>query len=1108
MFRFKRLFRFLAGWFGVIALLSISPVSASEKVAPAGSRQGPEIFVQMGHSDNVSSVAFSPDGKYLASGSGDKSVRIWDVGTGREIRTLRLEQPVFGHNSVKFSPEGRYLASAEADGFIRLWDRANGTELKKFPISISEKLGKNETMTGSAMAIAFSPNGKSLIVAATVYFYQGGEASRRSKAVINLWDVKTGKLDKMIPVHAEKISDMALSPDGKYALLGCEEPDNTVRLLDMATGKEIRKFAGHSKTVHSVTVSPDGEYAASGSEDKAIAMWHIKSGKKIKTFANPQRYERFSLAFSPDGKRLIVSGLSEVELWDVSTSRVIATLKGDGLDPWAVIFSPDGLHAAVSARYGVALWDISAVAYGGVYHDSENAAKLYGYSLGKTRRFGGDVKGACFAYFSVDGRKIRSVSVIDRLEGTMMSEEGAGCPYKENRFFRKGTKIDDYKSFTIVDSKTDKEVLKVDATEASNDFIFRVLAFSDDGKTVLLSDKEAKKVTVFDIEKKQNSATLETLEAWALSSAAFSPDGKYVATKSPADENSLTLWDVSAGKQLRTFKGHSHIITKIKYTSNGEYILSSSMDNTLKLWDPRTGAEIRSFKGHADVVDAIAFSPDDKYILSGSWDGIIKRWDLATGKELQTLRGHTNWVQSVAFSSDSRYTVSASRDGTTRLWDLSTGREIAQFISFTDGEWVVITPEGYYNASENGDKHLNVRIGNNVYGVDQYREAFYRPDLAKLALAGGSLKDFRKLADVKQPPAVSIVDTPKNIDREEATVKVKIVDIGGGIGDVRLYLNGSAVVLDSSRGVALTPRDDRTVYKTYAVRLTSGLNTIRAIVFNGDNTMQSNDALHEMTASFKPLTKPSLHALAVGINEFKNPKLKLNYPVADAELFAETLGKGATGLFEKVNIKKLVTQEETTNENIIRALKTYQALNPDDLFVLYVASHGTVDDGEYFLITSNVGSTRTEKLRTDAISQTVFKELISNIPATKKLILLDTCNAGALGDAIQVAMLTRGMSEDTAMKVLSRAVGSTILSASTSIQEALEGYQGHGLFTFVLTEGLNGKADKGKTGYIKTTELADYVDNEVPILAEKVFKKAQYPTISISGQGFPVGKIQ
>jgi uncharacterized caspase-like protein len=178
------------------------------------------------------------------------------------------------------------------------------------------------------------------------------------------------------------------------------------------------------------------------------------------------------------------------------------------------------------------------------------------------------------------------------------------------------------------------------------------------------------------------------------------------------------------------------------------------------------------------------------------------------------------------------------------------------------------------------------------------------------------------------------------------------------------------------------------------------------------------------------------------------------------------------------------------------------------VFVFYVASHGTVDEGEYYLISSNVGSTRTEKLKTDAISQTVFKEMIANIPATKKLIIIDTCNAGALGSAIQTVMLTRGMSEDTAMKILSRAIGSTILSASTPLQEALEGYKGHGLFTFVLSDGLSGKADKNKSGYIKTTDLADYVDNEVPLLAEKVYNKAQYPMISISGQSFPIGKVK
>jgi hypothetical protein len=351
------------------------------------------------------------------------------------------------------------------------------------------------------------------------------------------------------------------------------------------------------------------------------------------------------------------------------------------------------------------------------------------------------------------------------------------------------------------------------------------------------------------------------------------------------------------------------------------------------------------------------------------------------------------------------------------------------------------------------------------------------------------------------------VNTPESTGDGETKITLRLTDMGGGIGDVRLFLNGSAVMLDNARGMKVVEKNDaKSATRSYTVKLTNGKNSIRAIVFNGDNSMQSNDALHDITATFKTITKPSIHALVIGIKDFKNPKLQLKYSVADAELFAATLKKSAGGLFEKVNIKQLTSKEETTSENIRKELTTLRNLNPDDLFILYVASHGTVDDGEYFLITSNVGSTMTQRLKNDALTQTELKELVANIPTTKKVIVLDTCNAGAMGDAMQVAMLTRGMSEDTAIKILSRAVGSTILSASTSAQEAIEGYQGHGLFTWVLTEGLNGKADKGKSGFIKTTDLADYVDSEVPILAEKVFKRSQYPTISINGQPFHIGK--
>ena len=659
----------------------------------------------------------------------------------------------------------------------------------------------------------------------------------------------------------------------------------------------------------------------------------------------------------------------------------------------------------------------------------------------------------------------------------------------------------------------------------TTDDIAYATAFSPDGKYFLcggpgpwvgvFGQQHTPRMKIFDVATGEEFREIQL--RFRPSSVAYSQDGKYILVGSVNGE--MTLWNASSLKPIRTVvasergfldSGLVYMVHAVSFSTDGEYALSGGGDSTVRLWNAKKLTEIKKFVGHSGYfgVRSVAFSPDSKYAVSADDNGKIIIWDLASGTEWKVLSGQMATSRaSATFSPNGKYVISAG-DASTRIWDIATGEEIASMIAFEDGEWIITTSNGYYTSSPKGDQYLSVKVGGKEYSTEQLRESFYRPDLVQVALSGGSLKDFKKVADVKPPPVVAIVDTPKSTDKNETPVTLKITDAGGGIGDVRLYLNGSAVMLDSARGVKIVSSNKSEINRTYKLKLSSGMNIVRAIAFNADNTMQSTDAIYEITASFKAIGKPSLHALIIGINEYKNPKLQLNYAVADATLFADTLKKGASSLFDKVEIRILSSEEQTTKENILKELKAMQSLNPDDLFVLYVASHGTVDDGEYFLITSNVGSTRTERLKTDAIGQSVFKELVGNIPATKKLIIIDTCNAGALGEAIQMAMLTRGMSEDTAMKILSRAVGSTILSASTSMQEALEGYQGHGLFTYVLAEGLKGKADKGNTGYVRTTELADYVDNEVPTLAEKIFKKAQYPTISISGQAFPIGKVK
>lgn len=1035
------------------------------------SLEKPEIFPQLGHADRVQSVVFSPDGKFVLSGGLDNTLRLWDLKSEREIR--RFNGHTDGVRTAVFSPDGRLALSGGRDKTLRLWDVNTGKEVRRF--------------TGHSDAVlcaAFSPDGKLAL------------SSSADKA-LRLWNINTGRTIRTFVGHADEIYSTVFSPDGKFVLSG--STDKTVRLWNVKTGKETRKFSGHENGVYSVAFSPDGRLALSGSEDKTVRLWDVASGKELRKFEHEEAI--FTVSFSPNGKFVISAGMKgDVTLWELNSGGKAMLFAGNKWPVYSAAFSPDG-RLVVSGGFekNVRIWDVAS---------------------GKEAQSLGQPNYVFDAAFSQDGKMVltgnsdKTICLWDALSGKKLrtfaghNESVHSVVFSPDGKFVLSGSLD--RTARLWDVATGAELRRFEGNSLNTS-----TAFSPDGRYLLLpTDYYA--IHLWDLVSGKKIKTIEHKSA-VVSSVAFSPDGKSALS---TGENYVSLWNLSTGKEIRRFNGHTHTVCSAVFSPDGKFILAGGSDHvdgseydfiaTMRLWDVSSGKEILKFTGQANNrFDKVAISPDGRIALSGSQDKGMRLWDLNTGKELRLFAGHSTEVTSVVFSPDERFAMSASSDGTARLWEINSGKETVQFIYFTGGEWVVITPEGFYNASENGDRYLNVRVGSNVYGIGNYRETFFRPDLVKMALAGGSLKDYRTLADVKQPPKVSIVQTPASSSTEGFKLTLRLDEQGGGIGDVRLFLNGSAVMLDNGRGLKVVQKNDKGVsYRSYTLKLSPGSNSIRVVAFNSDNSMQSNDATHQVTASFTSTRKPTLHALVIGIQEFRNPKLALKYAVADANLFAETLRMGATGLFEQIRITTLTAREATTRDGIVSALQQFKSINPDDLFILYIASHGTVDDGEYFMITSNVGALSTQRLKNDALSQLQLKEMVANIPSTKKLIVIDTCNAAALGDAIQAAMLTRGMSEDTAMKVLSRAVGSTILSASTSVQEALEGYQGHGLFTWAVTQGMQGKADKGGSGFVKTTDLAAYVEDEVPNLAERIFKRSQFPTVSISGQGFPVGKVK
>ncbi|MBE9088845.1 serine/threonine protein kinase [Microcystis aeruginosa LEGE 11464] len=271
-----------------------------------------------GHSGTVDSLAYSPDGRYLASGSCDNTIKIWEVATGKELRTLT------GHSgsvySVVYSPDGRYLASGNDDKTIKIWEVATGKELR--------------TLTGHSSgvkSVVYSPDGRYL-------------ASGSCDNTIKIWEVATGKELRTLTGHSDVVRSVVYSPDGRYLASGSS--DKTIKIWEVATGKQLRTLTGHSGSVYSVVYSPDGRYLASGNDDKTIKIWEVATGKQLRTLTGHSDVVR-SVVYSPDG-RYLASGSDDdtLTIWEVATGNELRTLTGHSETVFSVAYSPDGRYLA------------------------------------------------------------------------------------------------------------------------------------------------------------------------------------------------------------------------------------------------------------------------------------------------------------------------------------------------------------------------------------------------------------------------------------------------------------------------------------------------------------------------------------------------------------------------------------------------------------------------------------------------------------------------------------------------------------------------------------------------------------------------------------------
>ncbi|MCU0419181.1 MAG: caspase family protein [Cyclobacteriaceae bacterium] len=1061
----------------------------------AGARLGAqplETVIQKGHELAVLCVALGSDSNYVVTGSRDKSAKLWELRSGREVRSF------LGHEAsvtaVALSPDNQWLLTGSNDMSVRLWETGTGKSVFSLPT------------IDYITAVAFDPRMR--------FFVLGGYNRNGRGDSLTVVDFRTRQVIKRLAADPDKGNasglDLTLSPDGKWMILG--EDDHTARLFSTEDWKEVRKYRDNDGQCGGcgtrAVFSPDSQWVYLISEGGALRKYPVGTGAFVREYEkDPDDVE--GLALNARGTRLARATEKAITVWDEATGTPQATLpapESAAFHEIAFTHHPD--HLLVTCANNTAfVWDVAQQKIireltgflnqrdrGGITYDPNS---YWESNIAKYIRFKNNL------LLSRDGQ-----SLIKGKFGTLVKQWDVATGQTKNEFRGHAKAALCY-------------VLTQDGS--------RLITGGGDGKIIvwnaLTGDSllaiDANREPIFDIQLLENEthvascawdATLRVhdlrtgkmlryldLKQQSAYNILAHPSNQYILAAQL--DNSLQLFELDTQTAVRSLVGHTDVIASIRFSANYQKVLSASWDGSIRVWDVGTGLQERKLKGHQGAVHTAIYDAAGTFIFSAGADRQIRQWD-ASGKIVRVFDGHQAEVTTLLLSADGKLLISHSLDGATKFWDLATGKEFFEHIHLGPRDWMVKNPEGYFSGTADARQHIHFVSGSKTYGVEQFFEEYYRPDLLPRIFKNRGASDEKRSIEGKlrksPPPSVKITALPLH-ETNEAELLVQITHNGAPVEALRLLHNGKSVPVN--RGDLIFPRSkgETTTY-SQVVPLVPGTNTFSAIVRDKDRV--ESEASATEVESRQASRNATCYVLAVGINSYKNPKMALNYARPDAESFVQTM-KGNQQLFKDIQLITLY-DEAASRAMILRQLDELAAkAKPEDVFVFYYAGHGSMVDGEFFFVPSeSLRLYDISALRKEAIDAGALQEKFKQIKALKQLIVMDACQSGGSVELLA----TRGAAEEKAIAQLSRSAGIHVMASAGSDQFATEFAElGHGLFTYLLIKALQGEADGApRDGKVTIYELKSYLDDQVPELTRKLKGKPQYPHTFSRGQDFPV----
>ncbi len=1039
------------------------------------------LIPQNGHSNTIKKVCYHPENKIIASAGADNTVKFWEIKTGNLLHTLTSHKNLV--SDIEFSPDGKKFISSSYDKNLILIDIEDFT---------------HETI------LAAHTKG---IVAVTINKNSTVAVSADLEGNLIWWNLETGKNIFETALNTE-ITDICFADANLIVSLS----NGTIRQIDGINAKTIStydNFEGYIVDIqHNIITN-----RIVALTDKGAAMVFDNNDFSLEYSISSADYFFQAAAFSPTGDTVFCSDKSgflhfytignNIEVKKIESAVRNISVSNNGKNLLAIRKTEN--EKTIFPEDEIIILSIKNANIQQSIINQGDALLCTAISSDNNWFAAAGKSGIIHIWNFYDGSYKQIAAHNQAIESLAFSPK--------TNILASGAKDKKIKIWNIETSE-----LYTELTGHTENIC--ALDYRADGK--YLASADAGGCVKFWEIKTYSQVRNHTYHTKRVQNVAISPDGKLLA--SVGWDNKTVIFDIENNKQSTVLKHSEGECWAVAWSPDGKMLATAGVDMNIYLWNTTDYKLIKKICNHTDYVQSLNFSPDGKFLISGSWDKTAVVYDIENEAVKYKFDSHLNYVKNVLFTTDGKNILTTGADSQIKIWNFEQGVELLSiFPQVEKNSYIIYTPQGYFDSyNSNFSDGLHYAKGSESFSIELFFETYYIPDLWQFVMSGDAdFTDFQ-LKNFTLPPEVrfkissletngeeseEVTDYKNYTFRSEARdveICIEVTDLGGGIDEIALYHNNKLIEL-TGRGFVPVVTKGKVIEQKYNIALTPGENIFEAVAWNKQRTESERAVVSIFYTGSEPAA--NLYTISIGMNNYLNQELNLNYSVNDAREVLSGITSGGSQLFDSIYSYFIVNEEFTKEKCDSIFSEIIENAKSTDVFVLYYAGHGVSSEelnNEFFIIPYDVvqlyGDTAT--LREKALSATELRNYSRKIKAEKQLFIFDACQSGSATDNF----LVRGGIRQKAIEQLARSAGIGLITASGSDQFANEAKElEHGIFTYALLEILTGKniADESSKK-VSISEIKAYLDERVPELSRQYKGKPQYPTAILRGHDFPL----